>query len=238
MIRRCASSRASTRSFSPSRHEARPATSAASRSSTRRRRRPARSTLADIEALISDRLPLLPPLRWRLREVPLGLDYPYWVDDADFDLHFHVRELGLRGAGQRRAARRAGRAARLAAAGPRAAAVGAVPHQRPAVRPRRDVHEDPPRGHRRVVGRGDPRAAARPHAGDPPDRDDRAVGRQRAGARRPRDAPAGPGRGGALPAARAAGAALGAAQPRGDAVQGDPRACRRSGGWPRAPSTR
>lgn len=27
--------------------------------------------------------------------MPLGLDYPYWVDDEDFDLHFHVRELGL-----------------------------------------------------------------------------------------------------------------------------------------------
>jgi diacylglycerol O-acyltransferase / wax synthase len=51
--------------------------------------------IADIEALITERLPLLPPLRWRLREVPLGLDYPYWVDDEDFDLHFHVRELGL-----------------------------------------------------------------------------------------------------------------------------------------------
>jgi len=51
--------------------------------------------IADIEALITERLPLLPPLRWRLLEVPLGLDYPYWVDDEDFDLHFHVRELGL-----------------------------------------------------------------------------------------------------------------------------------------------
>jgi WS/DGAT/MGAT family acyltransferase len=50
---------------------------------------------ADIQALIVDRLPLLPPLRWRLAEVPLGLDYPYWVDDPDFDLHFHVRELAL-----------------------------------------------------------------------------------------------------------------------------------------------
>ena len=27
--------------------------------------------------------------------MPLGLDYPYWIDDEDFDLHFHVRELGL-----------------------------------------------------------------------------------------------------------------------------------------------
>jgi len=49
----------------------------------------------DIEALIAERLPLLPPLRWRLVEVPLGLDYPYWIDDPEFDLHFHVRELAL-----------------------------------------------------------------------------------------------------------------------------------------------
>ena len=49
----------------------------------------------DIQALIAERLPLLPPLRWHLAEVPLGLDYPYWVEDADFDLHFHVRELAL-----------------------------------------------------------------------------------------------------------------------------------------------
>src|SRR5947208_2952274 len=52
-------------------------------------------TIADIQALIAERLPLLPPLRWRLREVPLGLDYPYWADDIDFDLDFHVRELAL-----------------------------------------------------------------------------------------------------------------------------------------------
>jgi WS/DGAT/MGAT family acyltransferase len=52
-------------------------------------------TLADIQSLIAERLPLLPPLRWRLREVPFGLDYPYWADDIDFDLDFHVRELAL-----------------------------------------------------------------------------------------------------------------------------------------------
>jgi WS/DGAT/MGAT family acyltransferase len=50
---------------------------------------------ADIRALIVDRIPHLPPLRWRLAEVPLGLDYPYWIDDVEFDLDFHVRELGL-----------------------------------------------------------------------------------------------------------------------------------------------
>jgi WS/DGAT/MGAT family acyltransferase len=52
-------------------------------------------TLAAVHELIAERLPLLPPLRWRLAEVPFGLDYPYWVDDPDFDLDFHVRELAL-----------------------------------------------------------------------------------------------------------------------------------------------
>jgi diacylglycerol O-acyltransferase len=51
--------------------------------------------LTDIQRLIDERLPLLPPFRWRLAEVPLGLDYPYWIDDPDFDLDFHVRELAL-----------------------------------------------------------------------------------------------------------------------------------------------
>ena len=51
----------------------------------------------DICALLAERLPLLPPFRWRLNEVPLGLDYPYWVDDSHFDLDYHVRELALPG---------------------------------------------------------------------------------------------------------------------------------------------
>jgi len=52
-------------------------------------------TLEDVCQLMDERLPLLPPLRWRLVEVPFGLDYPYWLDDPDFDLDFHVRELAL-----------------------------------------------------------------------------------------------------------------------------------------------
>jgi diacylglycerol O-acyltransferase / wax synthase len=51
--------------------------------------------LRDVQQMIAERLALLPPLRWRLAEVPFGLDYPYWVDDPDFDLDFHVRELAL-----------------------------------------------------------------------------------------------------------------------------------------------
>jgi WS/DGAT/MGAT family acyltransferase len=54
-----------------------------------------RLELADVMAVISERLALLPPFRWRLKQVPFGLDYPYWIDDPDFDLEYHVRELAL-----------------------------------------------------------------------------------------------------------------------------------------------
>jgi WS/DGAT/MGAT family acyltransferase len=54
-----------------------------------------RLELADVHNMLAERLPLLPPFRWRLKEVPLGLDYPYWIDDPDFDLEYHVREIAL-----------------------------------------------------------------------------------------------------------------------------------------------
>src|SRR3954468_16766503 len=49
----------------------------------------------EIKELLEERLHLLPPLRWRLVEVPLGLDLPYWAEDPDFDLDFHVRETAV-----------------------------------------------------------------------------------------------------------------------------------------------
>ena len=54
-----------------------------------------RLELGDIQRMIEERLPLLPPFRWRLKRVPFGLDYPYWIDDPDFDLEYHVRELAI-----------------------------------------------------------------------------------------------------------------------------------------------
>ncbi len=54
-----------------------------------------RLELGDVQQMIEERLSLLPPFRWRLKAVPLGLDYPYWIDDPDFDLEYHVRELAL-----------------------------------------------------------------------------------------------------------------------------------------------
>ena len=52
-------------------------------------------TCATMMDLLNERMHLLPPLRWRLAEVPFGLDYPYWVDDDDFDMTNHVRESAL-----------------------------------------------------------------------------------------------------------------------------------------------
>src|SRR2546423_385258 len=46
-------------------------------------------------AVLTERLHLLPPFRWRLAEVPLGLDHPYWIEDTEFDVEYHVRELAL-----------------------------------------------------------------------------------------------------------------------------------------------
>jgi diacylglycerol O-acyltransferase len=44
---------------------------------------------------LEHRLHLLEPLRRRLAEVPLGLDHPFWINDPDFDLQFHVRHTAV-----------------------------------------------------------------------------------------------------------------------------------------------
>ena len=44
---------------------------------------------------LDERLHRLEPLRRRLRTVPLGIDHPYWIDDPDFDLDFHVRHTAV-----------------------------------------------------------------------------------------------------------------------------------------------
>ncbi|MCW2779046.1 MAG: wax ester/triacylglycerol synthase family O-acyltransferase, partial [Frankiales bacterium] len=52
-------------------------------------------TLERLTRLVERRLHLIPPFRRRLAAVPLGLDQPYWIEDPDFDIEFHVRELAL-----------------------------------------------------------------------------------------------------------------------------------------------
>jgi len=41
--------------------------------------------------VVEERLHLLGPFRRRLAGVPLGVDHPYWVEDADIDVGFHLR---------------------------------------------------------------------------------------------------------------------------------------------------
>ncbi|MEE4144568.1 MAG: wax ester/triacylglycerol synthase family O-acyltransferase [Halieaceae bacterium] len=49
----------------------------------------------DILAMFESRLDRSPIFRRKLVEVPFNLDQPYWVDDPNFDLEFHVRHIAL-----------------------------------------------------------------------------------------------------------------------------------------------
>jgi WS/DGAT/MGAT family acyltransferase len=49
----------------------------------------------DVIAGFERRLSSLPLFRTRLVEVPGGLDRPYWVKDANFDVEFHLRHIAL-----------------------------------------------------------------------------------------------------------------------------------------------
>jgi WS/DGAT/MGAT family acyltransferase len=54
-----------------------------------------------LRAQIESRLPDVPQFRMKLREVPFGLHRPLLVDDADFDLDFHIRHIGAPSPGGR-----------------------------------------------------------------------------------------------------------------------------------------
>ncbi|MFO1288572.1 MAG: wax ester/triacylglycerol synthase family O-acyltransferase [Rubrivivax sp.] len=44
---------------------------------------------------VESRLDASPMLRRRIVQVPFGLGYPFWVDDDQFDVDFHVRHFAL-----------------------------------------------------------------------------------------------------------------------------------------------
>jgi diacylglycerol O-acyltransferase len=44
---------------------------------------------------VESRLHLSPIFRQRLLRVPLELDFPYWIEDENFDLEYHVRHIAL-----------------------------------------------------------------------------------------------------------------------------------------------
>ena len=45
--------------------------------------------------IFAERLHLLDPMRRKLVEVPFNLDHPYWVEDPDLDLDFHIRQTAV-----------------------------------------------------------------------------------------------------------------------------------------------
>ena len=49
----------------------------------------------DFKDIVASKLHLIPKFRKRLLNVPMNLDYPYWVDDPNFDIDLHVNRLKL-----------------------------------------------------------------------------------------------------------------------------------------------
>lgn len=52
-------------------------------------------TFDDVVQRISERIVYAPKFRWKLQEVPFGLDRPVWVDDPGFDVRRHVRRIAV-----------------------------------------------------------------------------------------------------------------------------------------------
>ena len=42
-----------------------------------------------------ERVSLIPHFRWKLHDVPLGLDRPYWVEDEHFSFDHHIKRIAL-----------------------------------------------------------------------------------------------------------------------------------------------
>jgi len=54
-----------------------------------------RVTFKGILANVESRLHLARCFRQKIVRVPFGFDHPYWIEDANFDLEFHVRHIAL-----------------------------------------------------------------------------------------------------------------------------------------------
>lgn len=59
-------------------------------------------TVDRMRRLIETRIHLMPMLRRRVVEVPLGIDHPVWIEDPDFNLDQHIRRVAVPAPGTRR----------------------------------------------------------------------------------------------------------------------------------------
>ncbi|MFK7934644.1 MAG: wax ester/triacylglycerol synthase family O-acyltransferase [Saprospiraceae bacterium] len=50
---------------------------------------------ADFKKLVHSKIHQIPRLRQRLLYVPMSIDYPYWVDDPNFNIDLHIHRVAL-----------------------------------------------------------------------------------------------------------------------------------------------
>ncbi len=56
-----------------------------------------------LKAFVDERLRHIPQFRWKLREVPFGLDMPYWVEDQKYSIDRHVHRVAVPAPGDMKA---------------------------------------------------------------------------------------------------------------------------------------
>jgi diacylglycerol O-acyltransferase len=56
---------------------------------------PGEYSFAEMKAVLEARVATIPDFRRKLKEVPLEIDHPVWIDDADFDIDRHVHRLAV-----------------------------------------------------------------------------------------------------------------------------------------------